>query len=181
MTDRTGCLRGRQLLDRLDGIAGHNVAAERSEVRPERVGNSLCAAARQRPPDHMRKATQHQRDRSGRQRVERNHAVRSDACEQRPRALAGKISAAQSFRRLQRDETKARERNGVSWHRRRRKNRVANERPRIRDSPQQTLIATPSPPKPRAVSATERITSADGTSSSNGWASITGGSIQESP
>ena len=62
-----------ELSERFDPVSGHDFAAERAQIRGERIRDPLRAAARKRPADRMRKQPQREPKRSARRPVEPKH------------------------------------------------------------------------------------------------------------
>ena len=132
--------RRRQILDRIDPRVGDDLAAKRAQVAAERIGEPLRAAARNRPAVRVRDGGEHQADRAGRQRIERQHAVRGIAGEQRPRPLRSKAPLRQPLGRLQRGQAEAGRGERVRWQPRRPEDDVGQPRPVANHRPDQAAI-----------------------------------------
>jgi len=78
-----------QLVERGDGPAGLDRAAQLLEVRGERAGEPLRAAARDRPADGVPGEREHEAEAGAHRLLEREHRVRRAAGQQRPRPLVG--------------------------------------------------------------------------------------------
>src|SRR5262249_61408495 len=74
-------------------LAGHDLAAEAFERGGQRVGDLLRAAAGEGPAGGVRSGSEHQDERGGERRVERQGRGRGEAGDQRAGALAGEGGA----------------------------------------------------------------------------------------
>src|SRR5258706_8843604 len=100
----------RQLIQRGNGYAGDNLAAEVTQIGRERVHDALRAAARQRPADVVRHC-RHQHGRCCRRwPLQWDHRMRRDASKQGARWLVREPVLGYPARGLERVEPKARQR-----------------------------------------------------------------------
>ena len=99
--------RRRQILDGLDPLAGDDLAAERAQVAAQRIGEPLRAAARNRPAVRVRDCGEDEADGAGRQHIERQHAVRGVAGQQRSRPIRAKAPLREPLGRLHRGQAEA--------------------------------------------------------------------------
>ena len=81
----------------------------------KRVGQLLRAPARHQPPGDVRHRAEHERERGRWASIERQHAVRRDAREQRARLRPRECAPRELFRRLQRFQAEPRERERMVW------------------------------------------------------------------
>ena len=81
--------RRRQFGERANGPSDLDLAAELAKIRRHRVGDRLRSAAREGPTMRVRRGGEHESDGGGRGGVERLHAMRCDAAEQRGRSAIG--------------------------------------------------------------------------------------------
>src|SRR3954463_6860212 len=101
--------RRRQVLNGMDRSAGHDLAAERPQIRAKRIGELLRPATRKRPSDDVRERAQHEADRARRKHIERNHPVRRDSGKQGPRPLGPKLPPRQPIGALECTQSKPRD------------------------------------------------------------------------
>ncbi len=133
-------LRRRHVVDVRDGRAGQDLAAERSQVRRERVGQALRSAAREHPSGDVRHRAEHEGERRRGPRLERHHAVRGDAGEERTRVRAREPPPREALGGLQRHQPEARERERMRRHPRRPEHRHLDVRPRFDDGAEGSAI-----------------------------------------
>jgi hypothetical protein len=132
--------RRRQIVDRRDARAGDDLAAERREVRRERVGDPLRPAPRDDPARDVRHRTEHERERRRRTPIERQHAVGGDAGEQRACFRLREGSPGERLGGLQRVQPEPRERERMPRQPRRAEHGTFDERPRVDDRSEQPSI-----------------------------------------
>ena len=94
-------------------VSGLDLAAERAQVRGERVRDSLRAAARERPADGMAEQPEHEAEGRARRAVEPQHRVGREAREEAARLLAAKGHPGERRRRRSGPHAEAGERDRV--------------------------------------------------------------------
>ena len=135
--------RRRQLVDRLDRSAGHDLAAERFQMRRERVGQPLRTAARRHPACDMGHHAKHEPERGARPPIERQHGVGADAGEQRASPIVGEYLPRQALGRTERLKPEADDRSRVSRQARRRQDGTLEPRPGLHQCSDQRSIGIP--------------------------------------
>ena len=90
-----------------------HLSSERPQVRNQRIGQLLRAAARYHPPDHVRHHAQHETEAGGQRLVERHEAVCGDAAKQGPRALLRECAVREPRGGPQRPHPERRHREGM--------------------------------------------------------------------
>ena len=105
--------RARQFVERGDAMICDHLSSEHPQVRNQRIGQLLRAAARYHPPDHVRHHAQHETEAGGQRLVERHEAVCGDAAKQGPRALLRECAVREPRGGPQRPHPERRHREGM--------------------------------------------------------------------
>jgi hypothetical protein len=130
----------RELVHRFHGCAGHDVTAERTQVRGKGGRDALRTPARQHPSDNVRQRAEHQAESRRRPAVQRDHAVRRDPGKQRPGGLIDESSVDESIGRLKCLESESSERNRMTRPPQRAENRIFKPRPIIDQGGHQRVV-----------------------------------------
>ena len=91
-------------------MIGDDLPTETAEVRDKRAGNPLRASTWNHPADQMCHDAEHEAEAGGQRLVERHHAVRRDAAEERPRALLAERASREAAGRTERAQPERRKR-----------------------------------------------------------------------
>ena len=117
-----------QLVERGDAVTGLELAAERPQIRDERIADRLCPTLCDGPPVDMAGDTEHEPEAGGERVVEADARVRGEAGEQRG-APSGRKALADSFRGPGAGEGEARHRERMARRHQRCENAVGDRSP----------------------------------------------------
>ena len=140
-----------------DPVIDHDLPAERTQFRRERVGDGRRAAADHRPADRVGERAEDEPERRGQRPIEREHGVRGQAAEEGPRVRVAERDAGKPRADAQRRQTEAGHRDRVAGHVDDRSEDSSAISSTSRTSgPNSAPRGRPSRPSPTAVASTER-------------------------
>ena len=174
------CAGVRQLVDGRHRCTGHNLSAERPQVRHERIGQVLRAPAWKHPPGQVRGRPEHESERCRDGVLERQHPVRGQPGKERARVGVGERARRESACRPDRRNPNRARRSGCRGQRGGPSSAGSRRAQPSTTGPIRFRYARASMPSDRAVSSTS-CTTAAARPSSSGCANITGGRIQSRP
>ncbi len=122
--------RVRHVVDRRDPRSGDDLAAERSQVRRQRVRELLGTAARNHPARDVRERVEHQSEACGKRSIERQHAVRAETGEESARSIVGENAPSEAVGRSQRTESERGHREWMARQAQRSEHARLDSRPR---------------------------------------------------
>ena len=180
VTSRRGRARRRELVERADHAApGLDLAAERAEVRRERVGDRLGAATRERPADRVREQAEDEPER-GRQRAGRAAGSSAPRARRRAPARGRPRTVRERDRRAQRGHAEPGEQERPARHGQRREQHGSSESGLADERRDQPPVGRPVGAESRRR-LVERALEHDRRPSSSGCASGAGGWIHSRP
>ena len=108
--------RAREVGERRDARPGLDPGAERAQLRDEGIGEPAGAAANDGPAVRVAENPEHDPEGGGSSRGERQHRVRGEPREERPRTRAAEGPAREPVRGAERGQPEAREEERVARH-----------------------------------------------------------------